>query len=59
MENICGKFFCNAAIRRVFYRKKWGLERFTFIFYLMKKREKILRQAQNDKKILSLGAFLG
>ena len=53
------KIFYNTAIGRVFYRKKWGLKRFTFIFSLMKKREKILRQAQNDKKILTLVSFWG
>ena len=49
-EKYLRKVFYNATIGRVFYKKKWGLKRFTFIFALMKKPGKILRQAQNDKK---------
>ena len=45
------KVFYNLAIGRAFYRKKWGLERFTFIFYLMKKRKRFfdrLRMTRNS-----------
>ena len=57
MRNICEKFFVTLQLGEYFKIRNGGLERFTFIFYLMKKREKILRQAQNDKKILSLVSF--
>ena len=38
MGNICEKFFVTLQLGESFIEKKWGLERFTFIFVLIQKR---------------------